>query len=395
MIIRRFLLWYRAASPSERAEAVGALARAYLSADLSDEVRREAELALTNVLDDGAPVVRLALAEAMGGAAGAPRTIIVALASDQSDIAALVLSRSPVLTDADLVDCAASGDGLAQSAIAIRPHLASSVAAALAEVAGPDALAALARNHAAVIPAFSLRRMVERHGEDAGLREALIARADLPADIRHAIATAVAATLSRFVVGCRWMTAERIERASRESGERTAIALAGHEPEAVASLVSHLRRCGQLTPTLLLRAVFSGHLALVEEALAELSGLPGHRVAALLQRPGGPGFAALCRKAGLSARLERAFSLAIAAWHEDGRNGPSARLSRRMIERVLTACEGMPDEESGPLMSLLARFAAEAAREEARELSAALAPTIDDGQARDDSARSVGLAVAA
>jgi uncharacterized protein (DUF2336 family) len=33
----------------------------------------------------------------------------VALANDQNDIAALVLSRSPVLSDADLVDCAALG----------------------------------------------------------------------------------------------------------------------------------------------------------------------------------------------------------------------------------------------------------------------------------------------
>ena len=46
--------------------------------------------------------------------------------------------------------------------------------------------------------------------------------------------------------------------------------------------------------------------------------------------------------------------------------GGAARLKRRMIERVLTRCE---DEEIGdlaPLLTLLRRFATEAAREEAR-----------------------------
>lgn len=36
MIIRRFLLWAREAPPGHRAEAVTALANAYLHSDLSD-----------------------------------------------------------------------------------------------------------------------------------------------------------------------------------------------------------------------------------------------------------------------------------------------------------------------------------------------------------------------
>ena len=37
MIIRQFLLWARTATPGQRAEAVGALARAYLYSDLSSD----------------------------------------------------------------------------------------------------------------------------------------------------------------------------------------------------------------------------------------------------------------------------------------------------------------------------------------------------------------------
>jgi uncharacterized protein (DUF2336 family) len=373
MIVRRFLLWCRVAPVAQRAEAVGALANAFLHSDLSADDRREAEAALTTILDDPSPVVRRALAEALAGATGAPRPIIVALASDQSDIAAAVLSRSPLLTDSDLVDCAAVGDGLAQTAIAMRPGLSVAVAAALAEVGAPEALAALARNRAVSLPGFSLRRMLERHGSDADVREALLDRADLPVDIRHSIVTAVAEALSTFVAGCRWLTPERVGRATREAKERSTIALAGGEPKAVPALVAHLRQSGHLTPALMLRALFCGEMLLVEAAFAELAGLPANRVAALLHQKRGAGFSALYRKAGLPGRLEPAFGAAMEAWHEAGQGEPSARLSRRMIERVMTACESFDADETGSLLALLRRFESEAAREEARELSMSLA----------------------
>jgi hypothetical protein len=49
-----------------------------------------------------------------------------------------------------------------------------------------------------------------------------------------------------------------------------------------------------------------------------------------------------------------------------GQLGGASRLKRRMIERVLTSCaqDALGDVE--PLLTLLRRFAAEAAREEAR-----------------------------
>ena len=46
--------------------------------------------------------------------------------------------------------------------------------------------------------------------------------------------------------------------------------------------------------------------------------------------------------------------------------GGNTRLKRRMVERVLTSCTGMAAGEVEPLMTLLRRYATEAAREEAR-----------------------------
>ena len=46
--------------------------------------------------------------------------------------------------------------------------------------------------------------------------------------------------------------------------------------------------------------------------------------------------------------------------------GGAMRLKRRMIERVLTRCEDTDPAETAPLLTLLRRFATEAAREEPR-----------------------------
>jgi uncharacterized protein (DUF2336 family) len=99
MIVRQFLHWVRTAPAGERAEATGALARASLYSDLTKQDRAAAEGAMIMLLDEPWPLVRRALAEALAGSADAPHAVIHALASDQADIAALVLARSPLLID--------------------------------------------------------------------------------------------------------------------------------------------------------------------------------------------------------------------------------------------------------------------------------------------------------
>ena len=377
MIVSRFLLWARDAPPGDRAEAVTALAGAFLYSDLSAEDRWQAETALTAMLDDPSPLVRRALAEALGASEYAPRHVIVALAQDGAEIAELVLARSPVLADGDLVDCAALGDERIQLAIAARPWLSASVSAALAEIGSCAALVALARNHGAELADFSLARMVERHGVSADLREALLARPDLPVESAQAIAAALAQVLGAFVTDCGWLSVERSGRVVREARERTTVALsAGAQAEDVRRLVSHLRRSGQLTPALILRAVLSRALDFAGAAFAELSALRAERVAAILGDRRGGSFRALYNRAGLPDTLRPAFEAALAAHRETrdgGRCGMPAGLSRRMVERALWTCESLPPDEAGRLVALLRRFEAEAARDEARLVADGLA----------------------
>jgi uncharacterized protein (DUF2336 family) len=371
MIVRKFFQWAQSVPAGQRADGASALARAYLYTALEPTDRYDAEVALTALLDDPSPLVRRALAESFASAAEAPHHLIVALANDQSDVSAIVLNRSPLLSDAELIDAAAVGDALAQSAIALRPCLSAPVAAALAEVGAREALITLAVNLGADLPEFSMRRMLERFGDDGELREALRSRPGLPPSLCNDIVVATAAALTNFVTECNWMGRERAERITREARERATVTIAATSSgEGTLNLVARLRASGALTAGLILRALLCGHTGLFEAALAELSGVSLDRVVGLVRERSGSGFAALYKKARLPKALLPAFRAALASAEEFGAAldpAEGAQLSLRMIERVLSACAAVNGGELDRLLALLRRLEAEAAREQARQ----------------------------
>jgi uncharacterized protein (DUF2336 family) len=368
MIVRHFLHWVRTAPAGERAEATGALARSYLYSDLTEQDRAAAEGAMIMLLDDPSPLVRRALAEALAGSADAPHAVIHALASDHADIATLVLARSPLLIDAELVNVIASGACDLQTAIASRAPLQSAVAAAIAEVGAPEAcLVALENPHAAFAPA-SFDRLVTRFGRVGAILEAMFARADLPMAARHLLMGMLSSLLADFVVDREWLTRSRADQVTRDARDRGTVTIAalGPDPD-TRPLVRHLRASGQLTAGLVLRALLSGHVAMFEEVLAELSGLPLARVRALVHGRGAAGFRAVYEKAGMPSSVFPAFREAVTALAEgSSEEAVSSRLKRQVVERVLAQCEHADVADIEPLLILLRRYAAEAAREDAR-----------------------------
>jgi uncharacterized protein (DUF2336 family) len=370
MIVRHFLDWVRTAPAGKRAEATAALARAYLYSDLSPDDAAAAEGAMLMLLDDPSPLVRRSLADALAASPSAPPAVVLALAADQPQIAAPVLALSPLLVDADLVDAVATGDGDVQVAIASRAGLPSPVAAAIAEVGTAESCLVLAENAEAEIAAFSVDRMLERFGHLAAIREALLAREDIAPATRLTLVAKVSETLVDFVAARQWLDVDHAQRIAREACEKATVTLAAETPSTqLRPLIRHLRLSGQLTAGLILRALLSGNVVLFEEALAELTDMPVERVSNLVHDSGNAGLRALFDQAQLPPSTYPAFKEAIEAMREGGliiEPGGVARLKRRTIERVLTRCGNDDIGDLAPLLTLLRRFATEAAREEAR-----------------------------
>ena len=376
MLIRPFLEWFTLAEADQRVEAAEVLCKAYLDGTLAAEEPRDTEAALTLLLDDQSSRVRLAVSRIFTEAPSAPRHIILALAHDQPEISVPVLMRSPVLTDSDLIDCAALGDVHLQVAIASRLSPSRGLAAALAEIGCVEALCALIENEASDIAPHSFARMAERMGDQVQLRALMLDREDLPLVIRHALVIKTSEYLIEVLCEGQWMPRMRAERLLNDARQSATLLLfSAAAPDEALELVDEMRRRGQLTPSLLLRALLSRDLGLFEAALSVLSGMPPARVAAIVRARHGAGFAALYRRAKMPASLMTTFRAAVAGLLREGvarERGEEPRLSRAVITEALLACAASPALHDSPILALLRRFEADAARDEARHVAAAI-----------------------
>jgi uncharacterized protein (DUF2336 family) len=377
-IVRRFLAWAQSADADARAEGGSALARAYLYSDLNPSLRAEAALAMTALTDDPSLLVRRTLAEALCRAQDAPRAVILALAADELDAASAVLLHSPVLTDADLVDLAATGDISLQTTLASRSNLPPRTKAALAEIGQFDTILALIGNLGVELPADLLGRVFDRFGDDANFREKLLERPALPAALRARIVVLAAKDLAVEV--SQWMSPPRAERVAREARDQAICTIASScRPDERTQLTRALRAAGALTPALLLRSLLGGDRDLFAAALTELSGLPLPRVMAFVLEPRGQGFAALARRAGLKPSALPAFRAALVAIkthvHE-----PSDGLKLSLVQKVIDHCERLDDPALAKVQALLWRFAAEAAKAEAAHFARDAAASASGGR---------------
>ncbi|MDR6758263.1 uncharacterized protein (DUF2336 family) [Mycoplana sp. BE70] len=316
------------------------------------------------LLDDPAPKVRLALAEALADCADAPRTVIVPLAEDQPEIAAQVILRSQVLTEADFVDLAAKGGDVTRSLIAHRPELSRAVCAALIEVGSVFDVLTLLANDGAPLSKRSLKRICERHGDDAEVRALLLEREDLPSDARHALVEKVGTALAGSFLVQAAIGTSRVQRVTREACDVATIGLAAQaEAGEVDQLVEHLRVCGRLTPLFLMQALCAGRIEFFASAIANLSGQQERRVRSILADGRQAAIRALFEASGLGRDVSALFADAVLLWRKDARRGAApATVSARLAARAGEAGSGASRE----LLEMIEGFSRAEQRQSAR-----------------------------
>lgn len=370
-IVSHFLRWIDTARVSERAAAASALAHAYVGADLPFEDRCAAEAALTLLLDDPSCKVRQAMAEALSMSHHAPVQVIAALASDQPEVAAFVLARSPLLTDVDLIDRVATSQKAAQVLIAGRPAVSMALAASIAEIGDEEACAALLANSDAAIASLSFRRMAERHGHVPALREALVADPRLPADCRHMLLVKLGETLKNSPLVLALMGAARAERIMRDACVKASLTLIENvRVDEHAALIEHLRLRGDLTASFIIRAIAHGKVDFFGSALVALTRQSEQRVRALLASGQDVALHALLRSAGLATATHAIILRALKIWREVA-NGKRTAGVQEVSWLMLKELGGQAAE--GDLAGLVRSIHLDALRENARGHALAIA----------------------
>lgn len=327
MIVEAFLRWAETAKVGDRARAANALGRAYLGSSMPLAERGAAEMAMTYLLDDPSPRVRLSLAEAIAHSADAPRAIVLSLAEDQPEIAAQVILCSPLFCDADLVDIAARGCSITRVLIASRGAVSHSVIAALAEIGEEEELLCLLENVGARWTRQSLKRVAERLGEKAEIRRMLLEHPDLPPEARHLLMQQVTEALSEFPLVQAVLGERRLKHLTREANETATVTIAGAvHGDDVDGLVEHLRVSGRLTPAFLMHALCAGKTEFFASAIANLSGCKERRVRSILGTGRMHAVRALYESAGLPRDISMLFVEATMLWRNSSRSTLEAML---------------------------------------------------------------------
>lgn len=338
MIVQAFLRWAETARTGDRARAASALAKAFIQSSLGAEEHRAAMMAMTYLLDDPSPKVRLSLAQALASSDAAPRAIILSLAEDQPEIACTVIACSPVLRDADLVELAGRGDSLTRSLVAARPSLGYSAAAAVAEVGDGAEIILLLENETASVSRISLRRMAERFGHLADVRHLLLERGNLPADARHMLVSHVAAALAGSDLVTRTIGTKRIGIVTREAGDEAVVAIAGSiAHDEIPELVDHLKSSGRLTPALLIHALCSGKVDFFASAIMSLVTLEERRVRAILATGRIHAVRALFEAAGIGRDIVAVFVEAVFLWRRAAAGGGTDTCYGVLLEQFESA----------------------------------------------------------
>lgn len=367
MIVQAFLRWSETARVADRARAANALGRAYLRSAMGSEERQAAALAMTYLLDDPSPKVRLALAEALAESDDVPRSLILSLAEDQAEIAATVITQSPVLTDDDFIELAARGDSLRRSLIASRAEVSRVVSAAIVAVGDEPEVTLLLENPDNQFAAATLREIAHRHGASAEIRSLLLERDDLPADARHQLMEHVADALSAFDLVRATVGENRVARIAREANDVGTLVIAGAaEEKDIPALVEHLRAGCRLTPAFLMHALCAGRVDFVACVLVNLTGIEERRVRSVLATSRQHAVRALYEAAGLPREVSPVFVDATLLLREAARGTEelTENLSAELLRRY--RAPGMDRTPASDLMDMVEKLNITEMRHKAR-----------------------------
>ncbi|MFW5661054.1 MAG: DUF2336 domain-containing protein [Oceanicaulis sp.] len=342
-----------------RALAARKFCARFADGDLSGEERRVGGEVLRILAMDAAELVRRALAVTLQRSPYLPADVARKMIDDVDTIAVPIIAGSPVLEDEDLIRLATAAPENRQVALASRAQISEAVVEALVEHGAPAAVRTAAGNDGARFSARAYAGCFTRFENDESVLDGFVERRELPLEVTEKLISHISDAALQRLVHRHALPAQLAVELAEGARERATVDLVDQ-----AGLSADPRRFAQqlqlnarLTPSLMLRALFRGHMTVFEHCIAELAEID-HAKAWLLIHDAGPlGLEAVFKRAGLPDRVLPAVRAAIQAWHtlEIGPGGDRdiVRFRKRLAERIFTQFQGAPENELTYIMDRL------------------------------------------
>jgi uncharacterized protein (DUF2336 family) len=350
-------------SSDSRADIAAKVAEQYRDSVLNDSERQLALDIFRVMINDAAVRVREALSHNLKATLELPHDLALALARDVESVALPMIESSAVLTEDDLIEIVESSNPSKQIAVARRSDVPVRVADALIDSRNDEAVATLVGNQGAQLTEKALLKVIDGYGDAKQVHEGIVRRAQLPITVAERLVAVVSESLRDYLVAHHELSPNIAADLVLESRERATVSLlsSGTDEMDVLKLVRQLKENGRLTPSLILRALCTGDLALFEAAVAVLANAPIVNCRTLIHDKGRLGLWSIYMRTGLPERLYPAFRVAVDVARETGYDGGERDNERRvcrMIERILTQYEDLGQDNLDYLLKKLNQIAA-------------------------------------
>lgn len=309
--------WARARTPESRGALAGTITDLFAEGTdrLSHHERALMGDILHRVVVDLEFAVRKTLSEKLANLPDVPEELISFLANDDAEVAYPVLTRSPLMKDADLIEVIRHRTLEHQLAIANRFQVSEAVSGELAATGSVTVVEALLRNENARISQATLACLVEESRRIDAFREPLVRRSDLGADLAKRLFLWVSAALRNHIVKRFELDSDTVDTLLEQAAmENIAADAPPSEVSGTERLADELAEREMLDTEMLVNALTIGEVNLFVAMFARMTDLRERLVQRLLFAPSGEQLAVACKAVGIDrATFETLFTLSRSA----------------------------------------------------------------------------------
>ena len=357
-----------------RVRLAGQLAQLAADREASDYEKRSIIPTLLKLASDPVKQVRIELAEKLAQCEDLHPDVVFSIVADDSDIALPFLAETPSLDNYRMMAILKVGDQARQLIIAARANLADEAIAYICDKTEVEVCAALLDNEAIHIKAQYYRRLYTRFREVPEIVERLLARSDLPLEVRIMQAKRASGKVHSLMLERGWVAANDAEEIVVDAEETTLLKIMSSASDTeLERLVPFVCNKGMMTPSVILRSACLGEMQVMAGALAYLSNQTKTRVLEIIKAGNAASLKGIYTRAGLPLSC---FNIVLAACDASRQlSEMPAHLAKHrhgglLIEYLLTRYQLDNGQDRSNLLEIVSRLGDDHARDLAKRLAA-------------------------
>jgi uncharacterized protein (DUF2336 family) len=359
-----------------RKELARQLAKVLSQESKGSEERRRAVDHLLKLAGDPLVEVRQSVAEFLCDVASLEAELVFTIVADEDDVALPFIANCRALDFGMMLAILKAGDTLRQMQVAARHDLFVDCAKHIVRVGDWPVCSALLDNPQFEPSEEDYRILHRRFFDEPHIVERLLAKNDLPLDIRIMQAQQASSRIQNYLQGAAFTKRDPSELVVDAEETATLDVLAEAPEGELQRAIAFLMARNLLTPSLLLRAALAGDMRVVEHALSALSRVPLKRLQRLLCHSGPAGSKAIFNRCRLASNCTRVLQAAAEVKRIGGERGEELSANAfgvRVIETIITRFDRLALSEKMRLLDLIESLGPERARAMAAKLKMNLA----------------------